>query len=353
MAEKDKTADAQDKNQNPLLSGRVKPETKDRFDAYKAWLKADDGGEITYDDVVKDLLDNSASAEWGTTHPRTAHAVAHTQSLLSRVRAEFVAIADQVEVAEAEAEEKVRKQLDALSDTVSAQKRELEGEDGKPGLRKLAAERDALAAELEAVRSELAAAQEAAASSSAAAEEARAAEDGAKAQLSEIQAENRTLVERAMSAEAQLAEQANQHKIEMLTAKADADRALAEADRAHADAVAVERAAAQDALDALRERMDADAAAERRKAEDALDALRGELTSAKEAAASAESARQAAEGRASRLETELAGEREDRIGAQRDLALLQREHAATEAQLARAQAEVEELKKRPAEVSNG
>lgn len=346
MAEKDKAHDAQDKNQNPLLSGRVKPETKERFEAYKAWLKADDGGEITYDDVFKTLLDNSAAAEWGTTHPQAAHDVAHAQSLLIRVRSDLVALADQIEVAEAEAEEKVRKQLDALSETVSAQKRELEGEDGKPGLRKRAAERDALAAELEEARAGLADAQEAAASSSAAAEEARAAEDGAKAQLSEIQAENRTLVERAMSAEAQLAEQANQHKIEMLTAKADADRA-------HADAVARERAAAQDALDALRERMDADAAAERRKAEDALDALRGELTSAKEAAASAESARQAAEGRANRLETELAGEREDRIGAQRDLALLQREHAATEAQLARAQAEVEELKKRPAEVSNG
>ena len=156
MAEMDKAHEAQDKNQHPLLSGRVKPETKERFEAYKAWLKAEGGGEITYDDVFKNLLDNSAAAEWGTTHPQVAHYMAHAQCLLSRVRAEFVAIADQVEVAEAEAEEKVRKQLDALSETVSAQKRELDGEDGKPGLRKRAAERDALAAELEVARAQLA-----------------------------------------------------------------------------------------------------------------------------------------------------------------------------------------------------
>lgn len=323
MAEKDRAGDAQDKAQNPLLSGRVKAETKDRFDAYKAWLKADDGGDPTYDDVINDLLNNSAAAKWGTTHPRTAQAVAHAQSLMSRTLAEFVSIADQVEVSEAEAEAKVKKQLEALAERVAELKAELDGADGEPGARARAAERDAIAEELREAQGMLSAAQEAAASWHEAADEAAAGEKAAKARLSEIQAENSDLVRRAMSAEAALRDQASQHEIEMLTARADADRALS-------DAAAAAREAAQRALDELRDKMAAEADAERQRASEALEALRGEVTSARASAAKAEAALDAERSRASGLAADLAAEREGRIGAQRDLALLQERHAAAE-----------------------
>ena len=216
MAEMDKK---QEQQEAVVVSIKVKPETKDKWDRAVAALKeseAMNNGEVM-DRALNCLMANT----WGTSHPMTAALVERADSMARRLMGDFVAIADQVESAQADAEARVKKQLDALGETISAQKRELDGEEGKPGLRKRAADRDEVAAKLEATRAELAVAQKAAAASSAEAEE-------AKARLFELQNKVIGFQEREAEARAQvaaIAEQANKNKVEMLIAQADAGRA--------------------------------------------------------------------------------------------------------------------------------